>query len=113
MVNKIEAGCFFFTEILDGRHREYNRWHLFDHMPEQLALEGVASGQCWVATPELVDRRVWAQGAIGASQYLTLYLMTDPVDQVPDELALSHELPRADRDRADRRYHSSGTFTLV
>ena len=44
-VNKVKVGFFSFTEVLDGRHREYNEWHLLDHMPEQFKLEGLHWGQ--------------------------------------------------------------------
>src|SRR3954469_12713298 len=82
--NKVKVGFFSFSEVLDGRHREYNEWHLFDHLPENLKLEGLAWGQRWVATPELIDRRLFARGDLAASQYVTLYLFTEPVEQALD-----------------------------
>ena len=62
MPNKVKVGFFSFTEVLDGRHREYNQWHGLDHMPENFKLDGLQWGQRWVATPELMQRRLWAEG---------------------------------------------------
>ena len=114
MPNKIKVGFFSFTEILDGRHREYNEWHVFDHMPEQFKLEGMQWGQRWVATPELMDRRLYAAGDIAASQYVTLYLMAEPLRQVLDEfLALGRTLDSVGRFFKARRSHLSGPFKFV
>lgn len=39
---------FSFIELTDdSKHREYNEWHQLDHLPENLALDGVAWGQRW------------------------------------------------------------------
>lgn len=39
---------FSFVELTDeSKHREYNEWHQLDHLPENLALDGVAWGQRW------------------------------------------------------------------
>ena len=114
MPNKVKVGFFSFTEILDGRHRGYNEWHLFDHMPEQFKLEGLQWGQRWVATPELVERRVWAVGDIAAAHYVTLYLMTEPLRRALDEFyALGRSLNSVGRFFKARRSHLSGPFTLI
>src|SRR5947207_6507852 len=84
-VNKVRVGFFSFTEVLDGRHREYNEWHLFDHMPENFKLEGLQWGQRWVATPDLIERRLFSEGDLAATQYVTLYLITEPVTQALDQ----------------------------
>jgi hypothetical protein len=112
--NKVKVGFFSFTEILDGRHREYNQWHLLDHMPEQFKLEGLQWGQRWVATPELIDRRLFAGAELAPTQYVTLYLITDPVQQALDDFyALGRELYAKDRWFDARKSHLSGPFTLV
>src|SRR5437588_10040372 len=91
--NKVQLGFFSFTEVLDGRHREYNEWHLFDHLPENLKLEGLQWGQRWVATPELIERQVIAAGDLAKTQYVTLYLLTEPVTKaLEDFLALGRPL---------------------
>src|SRR5690625_3994427 len=39
---------FSFVELTDqSKHWEYNEWHQLDHLPENLALDGVAWGQRW------------------------------------------------------------------
>ena len=43
---------FSFVSLGDGdpgAHRAYNRWHLYDHRPENLALDGVRWGDRWTA----------------------------------------------------------------
>src|SRR5947199_7933899 len=114
VVNKIKVGFFSFTEILDGRHREYNEWHLLDHMPENFKLEGLQWGQRWVATPELTERRLFSAGDLARTQYVTLYLITEPVSQALDDFyALGRELHAAGRWFDARKSHLSGPFTLV
>jgi hypothetical protein len=113
-VNKVKVGFFSFTEILEGRHREYNEWHLFDHMPEQFKLEGLQWGQRWVATPQLIGRRLYAGDELAKTQYVTLYLMTEPVAQAIDDFyALGRELHSAGRWFDARKSHLSGPFSLV
>jgi hypothetical protein len=112
--NKVKIGFFSFSEVLDGRHREYNQWHLFDHMPENFKLEGLQWGQRWVATPDLIHRRLFAQGDIAASQYVTLYLFTDPVNQALDEFqSLGRTLASLGRFFRARRSHLSGPFKFI
>ena len=114
MPNKVKVGFFSFTEVLDGRHREYNEWHLFDHMPENFKLEGLQWGQRWVATPELMERRLFAGGDLARTQYVTLYLITAPVQQTIDDFfALGRALYKADRFFEARKSHLSGSFELV
>ena len=110
----MKVGFFSFTEVLDGRHREYNEWHLFDHMPENFKLEGLQWGQRWVATPELIKRRLFSQGGLAKTQYVTLYLITEPVSQALDEFqALGRTLNSLGRFFKARRPHLSGPFTLI
>jgi hypothetical protein len=113
-VNKVKVGFFSFTEVLDGRHREYNEWHLFDHMPENFKLEGLQWGQRWVATPELVEQRLFSQGDLARTQYVTLYLITEPVQQALDDFyALGRALYAQGRFFQARKSHLSGPFTLL
>ena len=112
--NKVQLGFFSFTEVLDGRHREYNEWHLFDHLPENLRLEGLQWGQRWVATPELIERRLFSRGDLAKSQYVTLYLITDPVSKALDEFqSLGRTLYSQGRFFQARRSHLSGPFMYV
>ncbi|MBV9411875.1 MAG: hypothetical protein JO148_09775 [Acidimicrobiia bacterium] len=114
MANKVKVGFFSFTEILENSHRGYNEWHLFDHMPEQFKLEGLHWGQRWVATPELMKRRLFAADDLTRTQYVTLYLMTEPVQQALDDFyALGRELHKKDRWFDARKSHLSGPFDLV
>jgi hypothetical protein len=114
VANTVAVGFFSFTEVLDGLHREYNHWHLLDHMPEQFNLDGVRWGQRWVATPELIERRLFAAGEVAASQYVTLYLMREPVHQVlADFYGLARALRAENRFFDARRSRLSGPFTVT
>ena len=113
-MNKVRVGFFSFTEVLDGRHREYNEWHLFDHMPENFKLEGLQWGQRWVATPQLIERRLFARDEMAASQYVTLYLFTEPLQQALAEFqSLGRTLDSLGRFFKPRRSPLSGPFKLV
>ena len=109
----IEVGFFSFTEILDGDHRTYNEWHMLDHMPEQFALEGIAFGQRWVSTPACHSARRSNTPRFVPADYVTLYLMTEPVEETLTEFfALGRHLASVDRFHKQRRACLSGAFTL-
>jgi hypothetical protein len=114
-MNKVKVGFFSFTEITDpGEHRAYNEWHQLDHMPEQFPLDGVAYGERWVVTPACADQRVVADAPLDAVHYMTLYLMTEPVDRTLREfLALGRELHERGRFHRHRRSHLSGPLYVV
>jgi hypothetical protein len=114
-VNKVKAGFFSFTEITDPReHRAYNEWHQLDHMPEQFPLDGVAFGQRWVATPACAAARAKCEPPFDAVHYMTLYLMTDPVDRTLQEFYdLGGRLRALGRFHRHRRSHLSGPFALL
>lgn len=95
------AGFVSFTEITDpAEHDAYNVWHLFDHLPEQIPLPGIVWGQRWVASPRC--RATWAPVAadLAPVHYLTLYLMTGPLEPV-----LARFQERAVELRAVGRFH--------
>ncbi len=114
-MNKVEVGFFSFTEITDPHeHRAYNEWHQLDHMPEQLPLRGVAFGQRWVATPACTRARLAADGGLSTTHYVTLYLMTQPVEETLDEfLALGQRLRSLGRFHEHRRSHLSGPLQVL
>ena len=113
--NKVKVGFFSFTEVTDRReHRSYNEWHQLDHMPEQFPLRGVAYGQRWVSTPACRAVRASSGALLDPIHYVTLYLMTEPVDGTLREfLALGKELHEKDRFHHHRKAHLSGPFRLV
>jgi hypothetical protein len=114
-VNKVEVGFFSFTEITDPtEHGAYNEWHQLDHLPEQLPLRGVACGQRWVATPECAAAALHAGGDLAGTHYVTLYLMTQPVEQTLAEfLALGQRLRSLGRFHLHRRSHLAGPFQML
>ena len=66
-MNKIRRGFFSFSAVTaPGEHRNYNAWHLFDHVPENLGLPGVAHGQRWVCPPEYRRLRLADDAALAA-----------------------------------------------
>ncbi len=110
--NKIEVGFFSFTEITDpGEHHSYNEWHMLDHMPEQYPLDGIAYGQRWVSTPACRAARLVSEVPLDPIHYMTLYLMTDPVERTLREfMQLGKELRKVGRFHLHRRAQLSGPF---
>lgn len=114
MPPKIDFAYFSFTEITDQReHGSYNAWHLFDHVPENLALPGIAWGQRWVATRDL-ERVGGTDAGLDAVHYVTAYLMHEPADRTLGEfLGLGHRLRALGRFHTHRRALLGGPFRLV
>lgn len=114
-MNKVRVGFFSFTEITDPReHHSYNEWHMLDHMPEQYPLVGIAFGQRWVSTPACRAARAASAPPLDPIHYVTLYLMTEPVDRTLEEFyALGRELHRLGRFHQHRKARLSGPFRLV
>lgn len=111
-VNKIKIGFFSFTEVTDpGEHRSYNEWHMLDHMPEQYPLDGIAYGQRWVSTPACRAARLVSETPLDPIHYMTLYLMTEPVERTLREfMQLGKDLYEVGRFHLHRRAHLSGPF---
>ena len=67
-----------------------------------------------MATPELIERRLFAAGDLERTQYVTLYLITEPVEKALEEFqALGRTLDSAGRFFKARRSHLGGPFRLV
>jgi hypothetical protein len=113
-VNKVKVGFFSFTEITDpAEHHSYNEWHMLDHMPEQYPLDGIAYGQRWVSTPACRAARSVSGPRLDPIHYMTLYLMTEPVDRTLREfMALGRELHEQNRFHLHRKAHLSGPFRV-
>ncbi|MDQ1379963.1 MAG: hypothetical protein QOJ71_682 [Actinomycetota bacterium] len=112
--NKIRIGFFSFTEITDpGEHHSYNEWHQLDHMPEQYPLDGIAYGQRWVSTPGCRSARAVSESPLDSIHYMTLYLMTAPVERTLREfMQLGRDLHAVGRFHLHRRAQLSGPFGL-
>jgi hypothetical protein len=111
-MTKIKLGFVSFTEVEAGAHDSYNEWHLFDHLPEQLPIPGIAWGQRWVLTPELRERAVLTP-PLDRVHYVTLYLIAEPVEPtIARFFELAKELRAADRFHEQRVSHLSGGFEL-
>jgi hypothetical protein len=79
----VKSGTFAMTELTDQeRHVEYNWWHSGDHIPENMAIEGIVLGTRWAAPQSYIDARVVGDPALAKHQYLGHYLMTDPLEKV-------------------------------
>jgi hypothetical protein len=113
-MNKVKVGFFSFTEITDpSEHRSYNEWHQLDHMPEQYPLPGMAFGQRWVSTPACRSARAVDGPLLAPLHYVTLYLMTEPVEPTLEAfLALGGQLRGAGRFHEHRRALLSGPFDV-
>ncbi len=114
-MNKVRVGFFSFTEITDPKqHHAYNEWHQLDHMPEQFPLRGVAHGQRWVHTPACRRARLACEPPFEPIHYVTLYLMTEPVEQTLKEFYdLGAELSALGRFHRHRHGHFGGPFRLI
>ncbi len=114
-MNKVRVGFFSFTEITDpSEHRSYNEWHQLDHMPEQYPLPGMAFGQRWVSTPACRAARAVDGPLLSGVHYVTLYLMTEPVDATLEAFhALGGHLRSVGRFHEHRRALLSGPFSVA
>ena len=114
-MSKVKVGFFSFTEITDpNEHHAYNEWHMLDHMPEQYPLDGIAYGQRWVSTPACRAARAASGERLDPIHYVTLYLMTDPVDRTLREfMELGKHLREVDRFHLHRRACLSGPFRFA
>jgi hypothetical protein len=113
--NKVKIGFFSFTEITaGGDHRAYNEWHQLDHMPEQFPIPGVAHGQRWVCSPRCAAARAAAAGDLARTHYLTVYLMTEPVEETLTQFYdLADYLHAVDRFYPHRRSHLAAPLEVV
>jgi hypothetical protein len=111
-MNKVKVGFFSFTEITDpSEHHSYNEWHQLDHMPEQYPLAGMAFGQRWVSTPACRAARAVDGALLAPVHYVTLYLMTEPIEATLEAFhALGGELRAVGRFHQHRRALVSGPF---
>ena len=111
-MNKIRLGFFSFTEITDpNEHHSYNEWHQLDHMPEQYPLDGIAYGQRWVSTPACRAARSVSEPLLDPVHYMTLYLMTEPVERTLREfMQLGRDLHAVGRFHLHRQARLSGPF---
>ena len=104
-MNKVASGYFSLRALGDaGKHVEYNWWHSFDHQPEMAAVEGVVFAKRWAAPKRLMDARLRCHAALAGHQYLTCYLMENPVPEI-ERRWLEHGAKL----RAAGRWFSEGT----
>ena len=112
-MGNVAYGFVSFTEVESGHHRDYNEWHLFDHMPEQFPLPGIVFGQRWVLTPSL-RAASHAEAPLDRVHYVTLYLMSEPITAtLVAFMDLAQELRAAGRFHEHRASHLSGALRLL
>jgi hypothetical protein len=83
-----EASAAFlsFTEVLDGRFDEFERWHALDHMPEQFGIEGIVAAQRWSADPAPAPPWMGRDSSLAAAHHVHVYLIADPVLPALEEM---------------------------
>lgn len=59
-------------------HRAYNAWHQFDHLPENLALDGVQCGRRWVRPPATRPDGTPSASPLIDVHYLAMYWFREP-----------------------------------
>jgi hypothetical protein len=74
---------FSFPQVLDpARHRDYNAWHQYDHLPQNRALPGVRHGERWVRSPRCRDAgqagNEQLSADLDAAQYVAMYWFSNP-----------------------------------
>jgi len=114
-MNKLKSGFFAVAEVDDPKgHVEYNRYHSYDHMPENLALDGVVLGTRWAAPKSYMDARLTAHSSFSSSQYLIHYLMTEPLEEAYRQFAeLGQRTRSLGRYYPARTIHASGHFDFL
>jgi len=81
-MSKIQLGFFSFTgDHRSQRHHSYNEWHQLDHMPEQFPLDGIAFRATLGLDARVPGARAVSEPPLDAIHYMTLYLMTEPVER--------------------------------
>ena len=76
-----ELAFFSFIQLTDPSfHRAYNEWHQLDHLPENLALEGVATGQRWRHLDEYRSLTT-GEAEFTDANYVAMYWFRPPVEQ--------------------------------
>ena len=112
--DRVAVGFFSFTEVPPSADRSYNEWHRLDHLPEQYALPGIAHGERWVASPDCVAARLVDDDLLGRAQYVTLYLIGEPVEATIDAFgALGGELRAVGRFHEERTAHMAGGWRVA
>jgi hypothetical protein len=110
---KVVAGFFSFTEVPEDARRAYNEWHQLDHLPSQYPLPGIVFGQRWNGTGEFRTARQVSAAPLDAADYVTLYLMADPLaETLTDFSDLARELRAVDRFFDRRKAVLSGPFSV-
>ena len=114
-MNKVKIGFFSFTEITDPKeHHSYNEWHQLDHVPENIALPGIAHGQRWASPPAYAKARMASDPSIAPIHYMTLYLLQEPIERtLKDFLDLGAQLDAVGRFHRHRKGYLGGPFLLV
>jgi hypothetical protein len=92
------AAFVSFTEVLDGRQDDFERWHALDHMPEQFGIDGIVAAQRWSADPGAGLSAIGADPTLAAAHHVHVYLVAEPVLPAFEEMAtLAAELIACDR----------------
>lgn len=73
-----DLAFFSFVELSDtSQHRTYNEWHQLDHLPENLALPGVAWGDRWMRSDDDKQASVGVD-KYAAVDYISMYWFRPP-----------------------------------
>lgn len=109
---KVAAGFFSFTSVEEGAHRAYNEWHQLDHLPSQYPFPGIVFGQRWAAAAACRAARQVSEPPLDAADYVTLYLMAEPLAATLQDFSdLARELRAVGRFFDRRRAVLSGAFS--
>lgn len=83
---RVKAGVFSLTPPASfDQDRDYLRWHLLDHMPEQYQLPGIVLGLRWIGDDACRAARLVGDAPAMDVGNLVHYLLGDPVQQTIDD----------------------------
>ncbi|MGH9030449.1 MAG: hypothetical protein ACRDV4_12645 [Acidimicrobiales bacterium] len=114
MSAEVGLGFFSFTEVTDpSEHPAYNEWHQLDHLPQQYEIPGIVFGQRWASPPPCTNSRPFEGDLLQRVHYVTLYLMSSPVDATLDRFVeLAGSLRSKGRFFEHRKARLSGPFEV-
>ncbi len=82
---RVKAGIFSLTPPVGRDDDAYLRWHLLDHAPEQMRIDGIQLGTRWIADEALRDARLAGSGPLAEVGSAMAYLVGDPVQRSHDD----------------------------
>lgn len=91
---KVQSIHAAFMHCEPGHHKAFNRWHDYDHRPENQALPGIFHSQRWVAPPDYVAARERVDSTYfdyGGGEYFATYWSEAPAEELDRDMVVRRE----------------------